>query len=184
MYAQTAIDAALKLRLKTSSVDEISQINIGTTARGKSMMAGDAEKWHPNTRESADHSLPYVVAVALMYGSVEVRHFADEYLQNHNLLNLVQRIMVEETAECNNLYPDAMANRVELVTRTGETFSELVQYHRGHHRNPLSDKETEEKFHSLSRVLLSPPQRKELLSLLWNLEQVEDVGKPLKLLKI
>ena len=177
MFAQTAVDAAIKLRSKLSSVNEIAEINIGTFSSGKNVMAGDDEKWHPQTRESADHSIPYVVGIALMYGSMEVGHFADEYLRNPDLLDLIQKIKVEETEECNNLYPDACANHVEIITKSGEKFSELVQYHRGHCKTPLTDEEIEQKFHSLTRDLLTPAQRKELFSLVWNLEQVEDVGK-------
>lgn len=183
-HAQTAIDVAIKLKSKISNLNEIAEIDIGTFTAGKTVMAGDPEKWRPQTRESADHSLPYVVAVALMHGSLEVKHFAKEYLHNPNLLDLIQKIKVEETDECNNLFPDASANRVEIVTKSGEKFSELVQYHRGHHQNPLTDEEIEQKFHSLTGDLLSLANRKELLSLLWNLEEVDDVGKIMELLKI
>lgn len=184
MFAQTAIDAAIKLRPKISNVNEIAEIKIGTFSLGKTVMAGDDEKWCPQTRESADHSIPYVVGIALMYGPLEVKHFADEYLRNPDLLDLVQKIKVEETEECNNLYPDACANRVELVTKSGEKFSELVQYHRGHGKTPLTNEEIEQKFHSLARDLLTLAQRKELLSLVWNLEQVEDISKVMQLLII
>ena len=88
----------------------------------------------------------------------------------------MQKIKVEETQECNNLYPDAMANGVELVMKSGKRFSELVKYHRGHQKNPLSDEEIENKFTSLVSGLLTQAQRKKLLSLVWNLEQVRDIG--------
>ena len=182
--SQTAIDAAIELRSKISSVDEIGEINIGIFASGKSVMAGDTEKWHPKNRESADHSLPYVVAVALMHGTVEVRHFDDKFLFNPDLLDLLQKIRVEESKECNNLYPNAMANRVEIVTKSGKKLSKLVQYHRGHHLNPLTNDEIEQKFNSLTRDLLTPTQRKGLLSLAWNLEEVDDASKIMQSLKI
>ena len=73
---------------------------------------------------------------------------------------------------------------MEIVKKSGEKFSELVQYHRGHHKNPLTDEEIEQKFHSLTGNLLSSERRKVLLSLLWNLEQVEDIGDIMRLLKI
>jgi len=183
-HAQTAIDAAINLRAKVSGIDEIDAINIGSSTYAKAIMAGDAEKWRPMTRETADHSIPYVVGVALMTGGVEVGHFADEYLYNPVLLDLVQKIKVEGTEECNRLYPDASANRVEIITKSGERFSELVQYHRGHFQNPLTDEEVELKFHLLTRELLSLEQRQGLLSFLWNLEQINDIGNIMKLLTI
>jgi len=115
-----------------------------------------------------------------MYGSVEIKHFDDKYLFNPDLLDLVQKIKVEETEECDNLYPNAMANRVELITKSGKKFSELVQYHRGHQKNPLTDEEIEQKFTSLASDLLTPAQRKQVLSLVWNLEQVDNIGEVMR----
>lgn len=176
-FSQTAIEAALKIKGQIADINEISAINIGTFASGKKVMAGDAEKWHPKTRESADHSIPYVVAVALTYGTVEVKYFDDKYIFDPALLDLVQKIKVEETEECNRLYPDAMANRVEIVTKSGKKFSELVKYHHGHQKNPMADEEIERKFTSLVEDLLTPAQRKEVFKLVWNLEKVPDIGE-------
>jgi 2-methylcitrate dehydratase len=183
-FAQTAIDAAIKLRSKISSVNEITEINIGTCTFGKKALGSDAEKWHPKTPETADHSLPYTTAVALMYGPLEVGHFADEYLNNPDLLDLMQKTKVEETEECNKLYPDTSACRVEIITKSGKKFSELVQYPRGQYQSVVPDEKIEQKFYSLTRDLLAPTQRKGLLSLLWNLEQVEDVADIMELLRI
>ena len=184
LFAQSAVDAALRLRSKINSPEEIAQINIGTFTLGKNVMAGDDEKWQPKTRESADHSMPYAVGVALMYGSADVKHFDEAYLQIPELLDLIQKITVEETEESNNFYPDALANRLELVTQSGEKFSELVEYHRGHHKNPMTDEEIEQKFILLTKDLLSPAQTKELFESIWNLEQIDDIGKLMELLTI
>lgn len=184
MVAQTAIDAAIKLRSKISSVDEIAEINIGTFTSARNAMANSAEKWRPGTRESADHSLPYVVAVALMFGTVEKRHFDDEYLHNPALLDLIKKIEVAENEECNQLRPDSSPNRIDITTKNSEKFSEMVQYHRGHHQNPLSDAEVAQKFYSLTRGLLLPVRSQELISLVWNLEQVKDTSRIMQLLII
>ncbi len=122
--------------------------------------------------------------MALLYGPPEVEYFAEEYLDNPDLFDLIQKTKVEETEECNNLYPDVSASRVEIVTKSGEKFSELVQYPRGPHQSAFIDEIIEQKFYSLTKDLLSPTQRKELLSLLWNLEEVKDVANIMELLKI
>ena len=91
---------------------------------------------------------------------------------------LLQKTKVEETEECNNLFPDVSASRVGIITNSGQELSELV------HQNALTDEKIEQKFYSLTRDLLVPAQRKELLSLLWNLEQVGDVTNIMGLLKV
>jgi 2-methylcitrate dehydratase len=128
--------------------------------------------------------MPYVVATGLMYGAVERRHFDEEYLRNPQLVALMQKIKVEVVEACDRLLPDACATKMELVTESGQRFSEMVKYHKGHFRNPLNDEEIEQKFNSLTKDLLSPSQRKELTSLVWNLEQVEDIGRVFQLTKI
>jgi len=183
-FAQTAIDAAIKIRNKISSLDEIANINVGTFTLGKIGMGTDLELWHPQTRESADHSIPFVIAVSLMFGRLELKHFTDEYLHNPELLDLMEKITVEETEECNNLYPNATANRVEITTKSGKKFSELVPYHRGHSKNFLTDEEIENKFYSLGNGLLSKDRSEKLISRLWNLENVDDIGEIMKMTQI
>jgi 2-methylcitrate dehydratase len=182
--AQTTIDAAIALRARIASVDEIAQINIGICARAKNIMAGDAEKWNPDTPESADHSMPYVVAIGLMYGILERRHFDEEFLRNAQLRALLPKIKVDVAEECDRLHPDACATKMEIVTESGKRFSEMVKYHKGHFRNPLTDEEIEQKFTSLAKDLLTPAQRKELTSLVWNLEQLDDIGRVFPLTRI
>jgi 2-methylcitrate dehydratase len=182
--AQTSIDAAIALRPKISSVDEIAEINVLTFEHAKSVMAGDEEKWHPTTRETADHSIPYVVAVALMYGYVEAKYFEDAYIQDPALQTLIQKVKVTNSPEYDKMVPEASPARVEVVTKSGKRFSETVMQWRGYYSNPCTDEEIEQKFNSLSRDLLSSEQRKELLSLAWNIEQVKDAHRIMELLKV
>jgi 2-methylcitrate dehydratase len=184
MYSQSAIDAALKLRSKVSGIDDIAEVNIGTFYIGKAAMGGDTEKWHPQTRESADHSLPYVVGTALKYGSVELKHFHDDCIRNPDLLKLMAKIKVEENEEYNKLFPRANPARIDLTTTSGKKLSEMVLYHRGHFRDPLSDQEIEQKFHSLTGELLTRAQRDEVLRLIWHLENVENIHGIMELLRI
>jgi 2-methylcitrate dehydratase len=182
--AQSAIEAAILLRKRVADIDEIAEVHIGTFHFGKTAMASDPEKWHPKTRESADHSIPYVVAVALKHGAVELGHFDEACLNDPEMIDLVQRIVVEETKECNDLYPESYANRVEIKTTSGEMLSELVRYHRGHPRNPLSEKEIEQKFYSLVDELLSEKTREEILVQIRNLEKIDDIGNLVNLFNI
>jgi len=76
LYSQTVVQAALEARGKIRSVDEIAEVHIETVGTAVRLMAGDPEKWEPATRETADHSMPYTVAVALIYGTIEERQTA------------------------------------------------------------------------------------------------------------
>ena len=183
-YSQTVVQAALEVREKMPDVNKIAQVNIKTMQKAIDIMAGDPEKWKPETRETADHSMPYTTAVALTYGMVTQDHFDDRYIKDPRLLELTGKVKVEGSAEADRRAPEAMLCNVEVITNDGLTFSSEVPYHKGHYLNPMTDSEVEDKFRSLAKNLLSPDQTEELLHRLWHLEEVEDLKEIFNLTKI
>jgi 2-methylcitrate dehydratase len=179
--AQTAVEAAIRIRPKLASLDDIQEIHVETSGP---IMSGDPEKWDPQTREAADHSMPYSVVAALRYGPVQVHHYLPEYFRDPKNLELMQKVTVEVTEEGRRSRPDGSLNVVEVVTKSGERYKEREAYHRGHPKNPMTDEEMEAKFRSMARVLLSERQVQLVLERLWNLEQVDDLGDVLELLAV
>jgi 2-methylcitrate dehydratase len=144
----------------------------------------ESEKWHPQTRETADHSMPYTTAVALTYGRVDQGHFDDRYIFDPQLLELTGRVKVERSEEADRRVPEAMLCYVDVVTKSGQKYSAEVPYHKGHYKNPMTDAEVEEKFRSLAKDLLSPDQTDALLEKLWHLEEVEHIGEVIRMTRI
>jgi 2-methylcitrate dehydratase len=184
LYSQTVVEAALQARQQLSKGDDIAEVRIQTLQTAVNIMAGDAEKWHPSNRETADHSMPYTTAVALMYGAVEPHHFSPEYWQDPKLMELVQRVKVSVSEEANRRAPEAMLSIVEVITSRGEHVTAEVPYHRGHYKNPMSDQEIETKFRALSDDWLTSRQIDALLDRLWHLERVGDIGEVIRMVKI
>ncbi len=180
-YSQTVVEAALQLRDKVATPDEIAEIRIETVTTAIRLMAGDIDKWEPKTRESADHSMPYTVAVALMHGEVEEKHFGDAYLRDPRLRALTQRVKVKATDEADRRMPEAMLCNMALVTTAGETHTAVVEYHKGHWKNPMSEAELENKFGRLSREVLNGTQSDRLLETLWGMEKLADAGEIVRL---
>ena len=175
-YSQTVAQAAVKIREMFDQSEEIAQVNISTLQTAVNIMAGDPEKWTPKNRETADHSMPYTAAVALMFGTVESRHFDDEFLQNPDLLELVSKVNVSVSNEANARAPEAMLCDFEVVTKSGASHSVQVAYHKGHYKNPLTDSEVDTKFRSLAQKHLPPARVDALLDRLWHLEEVPNIG--------
>lgn len=180
-YSQTVAQAALEVRELYGQPEEIAQVNISTLQTAVNIMAGDPEKWTPKNRETADHSMPYTAAVALMFGTVESRHFDDEFLKDPDLLELVSKVTVSVSNEANARAPEAMLCDFEVVTKSGEEHSVQVAYHKGHYRNPLTDNEVDRKFRSLAQEHLSAERVDTLLDRLWHLEDVQNVGDLIRL---
>ena len=177
-YSQTVVQAALEVRDQLPpalDADDIARVNIRTLQTAVDIMAGDPEKWRPVNRETADHSMPYTVAVALMYGGVDQHHFGDEFLANEKLLALTGRVTVAVSEEANRRVPEAMLCDLELETRSGQSYSSQVAYHKGHYKNPLTDQEVEDKFRSLARALLPESKINAILDRMWHLEEVNDI---------
>ena len=180
-YSQTVAQAALEVRELYGQPEEIAQVNISTLQTAVNIMAGDPEKWTPKNRETADHSMPYTAAVALMFGTVESRHFDDEFLKDPDLLELVSKVTVSVSNEANARAPEAMLCDFEVVTKSGEEHSVQVAYHKGHYKNPLTDNEVDRKFRSLAQEHLPVERVDALLDRLWHLEDVQNVGDLIRL---
>ncbi len=180
-YSQTIAQAALEVREMVDRSEEIAQVNISTLQTAVNIMAGDPEKWAPKNRETADHSMPYTAAVALMFGTVESRHFDDQFLENPDLLELVSKVNVSVSQEANARAPEAMLCDFEVVTKSGDSHSVQVAYHKGHYKNPLTDSEVDTKFRSLAQKHLTTAQVDTLLNRLWHLEEVQNIGDVVKM---
>ena len=173
-YSQTIAQAALDVRDQVPpgiTPDSVAEVNIATLQTAVNIMAGDSEKWRPANRETADHSMPYTAAVALLFGGVESRHFDDEFLFNETLLELVSKVNVSVSEEANSRVPEAMLCDLEVVTTSGQRYSSQVAYHKGHYKNPLTDAEVEDKFRSLAAEHLPADRIDALLDHLWRIDE-------------
>src|SRR5215210_6728987 len=180
-YSQTVVEAALQLRNKVSGPDEIAEVRIQTVTTAIRLMAGDPDKWEPKTRESADHSMPYTVAVALAHGEVEEKHFGERYLNDPTIRALTRRVKAVATDEADARMPEAMLCRMTLVTTGGERHEAVVEYHKGHWKNPMTDAEIEAKFTKLAREVLDERATARLLETLWRLDELPDAGEVVRL---
>ena len=175
-YSQTVVRAALEARALIEGVRDIAEVHVRTLQTALNVMADDPEKWHPRNRETADHSMPYTVAVALMYGAVDQCYFGEQYLRDKELLDLVGRIKCLPSEEANRRESEMNLCDLEVVMRSGKRKSTRVEYHRGHWRNPMSDAEMETKFRSLAASMLPVARVDVLLEQLWKLEDLPEVG--------
>lgn len=175
-HSQSAIGAAIELSSDIEDIEKIESVTVKTFTTAYEIIGSGAERWRPETRETADHSLPFCVAAALMDGTVKLSTFTDR-LKDPRLLSLLSKIKVEIDPELDRLYPEAIPNRVEVKLRSGEYLANEIIYPKGHPKNPLSDAEVEQKFRTLSEWYFPNGSTPPVLDMLWNLEKVDNVGK-------
>jgi 2-methylcitrate dehydratase len=185
-YSQTAIESALEARevLGIKSGKQVKSVHVRTFQNAIRAMAGDPSRWYPKTRETADHSIPYVIACALHFGSVETKHFMEEMISNPHVLSLMGKVKVSLDPDCDALWPDAIQNIVTVETTEGREYTANTPHHLGHYQNPISDNGIEEKYRSLCKEHFSPEQQEESLKALWNIEKFDNLRKVMELLTI
>ncbi len=177
--SQTAIEGAIEARavLGIDRTDDIDRVHIRTFESGKRIMAGDPTRWRPETRETADHSIPFVVACALRFGTLAPAHFEDDVLHDPGLLDLMQRIEVVQDPECDAAWPEAILNILTVQTSDGRQHTATVPYYTGHFKKPMSDTDIEEKFRRLTTGLLDESRQQTALARLWHLDEETDLGR-------
>lgn len=180
-HGQSAVFAALQLRDRCP-VSEIDEIMVDGYKAAYMMMGADATRWAPATRETADHSMPYVVAMALLDGAVTDASFAKARLMDPAVASLMAKVKVRIDDRLNGLYPEGSPARVSLRTKAGLTYCAEVIYPLGHAKNPLSDADVVKKFHELTAVRLNEVQRASALEALSNFERYDDVRDVIKML--
>jgi 2-methylcitrate dehydratase len=183
-FAQTVVQAAAEARALFADVGEIAEVNIRVTRKAIQVMADSPDKWRPQTHETADHSMPYAAAVALMYGTIEEQHYEDPYLHDTRLLDLVGRVRCLPFDEAVRIEPEMNPCELEIVLTSGARKTIRVEYHRGHWKNPMSDAEVEEKFRALARRQLAAAQTDELLRRLWALDSLPQAGEIIAMTRI
>ncbi|MDB5353357.1 MAG: uncharacterized protein JWN86_4604 [Planctomycetota bacterium] len=149
-HSQSAIAAAFVLRPKIGDPSRIRAIEIATFRTAVEIIGQDPEKWRPRTRETADHSLPYCTAVALVDGEITASQFTDERLNDPALIDLVSRTTVIEDPDLTAGYPSGIPNRITVTLDDGSTLVETNRFPPGHDKNPLTDDQLRVKFDGLA----------------------------------
>ena len=180
-HSQSAIQAALEIRPQPANLADVAAIDIHTFDAAVDIIGKDPEKWRPQTRETADHSLPYCTAVALVDGEVGLRQFAPERFTDPELIALVAKVKVHRDAALSRRYPAGIPNRVVVRQHDGVEFTSEVEFPRGHARNPMTDAEVEEKFRRLAAGRVNEETQDRIISLIWNLDSLDRIGDLLTL---
>jgi 2-methylcitrate dehydratase len=180
-FSQSAIEAMLELRTQIPDLADIKEIRLQTFPAGYEVMGSGEANWQPQTRESADHSLPFVMAVALMEGDLQIRHYDEMYYKRSDVRALMQKIKVRVGEEPVAAWPELPLNIVDVEMTSGKIFSTKVAYHLGHFKRWMSDDEQERKFRSLAEPLLPKTQIDDLLACLRRLEEVDQISELISL---
>jgi 2-methylcitrate dehydratase len=183
-HSQSAIESVLFLRKQIGSGVDVKSMTIESHDASVDIIGSEPEKWKPETRETADHSLPYITAIALIDGEVTNKQFEPERFMDPKIWKFLESVKVERNAELSAMYPGAVANIVHVDLADGRRLTKRVDYPLGHARNPLKDSEVEGKFNALVVPALGENGAKKIIDLAWKLDEARSYDELLKAMEM
>lgn len=136
----------------------------------------------PKTKETADHSLPYVIAAALVDGNVLPESFSDEKLKDPRIRELLPKIKVVSDPEIDELFPRIKRARVTITTTDGQSYTAQTDAAKGDPADPMSDEDIVAKFRANVRGVLSSERMDEVIEATWRLDSLTNMREYMELL--
>jgi 2-methylcitrate dehydratase len=183
-HSQSAIEAALALRKEIGDPAKVKSMTIESHDASVDIIGSEPEKWKPETRETADHSLPYITAVALIDGEITDKQFDRQRFSHPDIWKFLESVKVERHPELSSMYPEAAANIVHVELADGKRLTKRVNHSKGHAKNPLKDSEVEEKFFALVEPAIGQKRAKKIVDLAWRLDAAANIEELMKALEM
>ena len=182
--AQLPIWIAYELRGMVD-VQDIHSIEVLVARRYATDPREHPEFWDPKTRETADHSFPFLIAAALVDGEVNEKTFATGRFRDAVILQLIQKVRLREDPAYSAAFPRTFNCRFDVMMKSGEMLSVHRTNPKGHPANPMSDQDIEDKFLDQAGAGgLTQLRSRALLDRLWSLEQLNDMAELFSLMHL
>lgn len=175
--SQGALDLAVELADEIDP-DTVESIRVETYWLTFSEIGREKEKWDPQTRETADHSLPYLLARTLRDGELGLGSFTADKVGEPTLRPLMNKISIAENPDYTARFSAELPVAIEVCMAGGKRLARMSRHPRGHALNPLTELEFNRKFDQLL-ALRSPADGelgRNLRAQLWRLEAIPDVN--------
>jgi 2-methylcitrate dehydratase len=168
----THLSATLNAVTKNNiTYDQIESVTLTTLAQAYDILF-DPHKYRPESRETADHSLPYCIAAALVDHKITTQSFSDEKMKDSRIWEVIDKIKGEPSKEFEKMFPAKQPSKVVVKTKDGREFSEYLEYPKGDPREPMTMEDLDNKFEGLSEKLLATGRRKEIKKAIFSAEQL------------
>lgn len=176
IYTQTAIVAAIEIAREVGSLDRVATIDVATSLRGYERTGSEPEKWDPRTRETADHSLPYITARAMFDGDIDNESFSEEKFRDPAVLAFMQKIKVAEDPALTARTGGAVPTRVTATLSDGKRITREVDHAPGFAARPMNRSDVERKFRGNVGKRWPKEQTEANLRALWAIDRTNDLA--------
>jgi 2-methylcitrate dehydratase len=189
--AQSAIQAALQARSRIRDISRIKQIRVfAEEGAYDHLVKIRQDPWKPISRETADHSLPYIVAAAVQDGAITVDSFSPKAVRAPERQEFIRKVTCTPAPE---LGSHAMGkhkrvemgylSRIEIELDDGGTIVHgEARPFPGHHKNPFTDDDLNAKLRECVEPVAGAKRAAALTSALWSLNRMKSVRELTRLL--
>lgn len=159
--------------------EQIETIEIHTLKRAAEILA-DEKKYVIDSRETADHSLPYCIAAAIVNRELTPKQFSAEALKDERILANVPKVRAVLEPSFETRFPAEQPCRVVVKLINGETLTKERAFPKGDPRDQLTTAELKHKFSTLAEEILNREQQEKVFQTIQNLENVGEIGNLMK----
>jgi 2-methylcitrate dehydratase len=160
---------------------QIDSVLIKSIARAADILS-DPAKYRPDSKETADHSLPYCLAAAAVDGTVTPGAFTDERLEDERIFSVIDKFKVVADPEFEKLFPEKQAVHVTVKTTDGKSFELRMDYPKGDPREPMTQEDLDMKFRALATGCMSDKRMDEIKAAIFDLDKAARLDELMGLL--
>ncbi len=158
IHSQSAIEGILEMKERYGfRAEDILSVELDIFNVAFNIIGGGEEgvKTIVSTKEEADHSLPYILAAAILDGVVMPEQYSPERIRKEDIQNLLKRIFVRPRTDLSDRFPLEMPCHLKVNLRNGEVLEHEKKDYEGFHTRPLKWEGVVRKFEFLSRPYVS-----------------------------
>jgi len=175
-HSQSALEGILTLRNEHHiQPQDIERIDILIFDVAYHIIGGGEEgnKHRVRTKEEADHSLPYMLAVALLDGEVTPAQYRPERIAREDVQTLMRKVSIQPDDALSTRFPQEMPYHITLQLANGQTYELDKQDYDGFYTRPLAWEDTVGKFERLARPFTGKELWGKLADAVLHLESIE-----------
>jgi len=175
IHSQSAIEGILELRHEYGfSPEQVAKVELDTFDVAYNIIGGgeEGDKTIARTKEEADHSLPYMLAVAILDGQVMPEQYSPGRIQRQDVQELLGKVSVRPFGSYSERFPKEMPCRLKVFLQDGQTLVKEKTDYEGLHTNPMHWETVVRKFERLAAPYADGSVRRDIIEAVNNLEAV------------
>lgn len=176
VHSQSALEGILEIKQEFALTgEEIEKVQIEIFDVAFNIIGGgeEGDKTIVQTKEQADHSLPYLIAVAILDGQVMPEQYTPTRIGSRDVQALLKKVTIKPSEDYSRRFPEEMPCRIILTLRDGRTIIKEKRDYEGFRTRPMSWETAVKKFEQLVSSSIEPFLCQKIINAALHLESIQ-----------